>query len=170
MEVDMLLEIYEKHPFNVIQVSFFSLISFIVSLNLKQQILSQLKIEKENMEMKPYVVEPKPIELIKMSISTGNELMSLLNDSKRRMNVNELVIEEGCGNELKENLKICGFYHLKKLTVKRNSLKNLNSLVISNNGELESIEIEIGQPYDKENQTYYAPFEKVKTVEISSIF
>ena len=121
------------------------------------------------MELIPFV-ESKPVELIKMSISTGDELMSLLNDSERRMNVNELVIEERCGNELKEeNLKICGFYHLKKLTVKRNSLKNLNSLVISNNGELESIEIEDGQPYDKENQTYYAPFEKVKTVVISSI-
>ena len=126
--------------------------------------------KKGNMEMKPYVVESKPVEIIKMSISTGDELMSLLNDSERRMNVNELVIEEGCGNELKIDLKICGFYHLKKLVVKKNSLKNLNSLVISNDSELESIEIEDGEPYDIENQTYYAPFENVKIVEISSIF
>ena len=73
-------------------------------------------------------------------------------------------------NELKEDLKICGFYHLKHLTVQKNSLKNLNSLVISNDSELEIIEIEDGEPYDIENQTYYAPFENVKTVEISSIF
>ena len=116
------------------------------------------------------IVKPKPEILITMCISTGFELMSLLNDSERRMNVNELVIEEGCGNELKEDLKICKLDHLKKLTVKRNSLKNLNSLVISNDNELESIEIEDGQDLDEENQTYYAPFKKVKTVEISSIF
>ena len=87
---------------------------------------------------KKLVVESKPIELMTMSISTGDELMSLLNDSERRMNVNELVIEEGCGNELKIDLKICGFENLKKLIVKKNSLQNLNSLVISNNSELES--------------------------------
>ena len=96
--------------------------------------------------------------------------MSLLNDSERRMNASELLIEEGCGNELKEDLKICGMDHLKKLTVKKNSLKNLISLIISNDNELEIIEIEDGEPYDKENQTYYAPFENVKIVEISSIF
>ena len=170
MEVDMLLMTYKKHPLNVIQVSFFSFISFIVSLYLKQQILSHLKIEKENNMELMSIVKPKPEILITMCISTGFELMSLLNDSERRMNVNELVIEEGCGNELKEDLKICGFYHLKHLTVQKNSLKNLNSLVISNNDELEIIEIEDGEPYDIENQTYYAPFEKVNSVEISSIF
>ena len=95
--------------------------------------------------------------------------MSLLNDEEKK-NVSEIVIEEDCGNELKEDLKICKLDHLKKLTVKKNSLKNLISLIISNNDVLESIEIEDGEPYDKENQTYYAPFEKVKIVEISSIF
>ena len=97
-----------------------------------------------------------------MSISTGFELMSLLNDSERRMNVNELVIEEGCGNELKIDLKICGFDNLKKLIVKKNSLQNLNSLVISNNDELEIIEIEDG---DYKTGAFY----NVKIVEISSI-
>ena len=36
----------------------------------------------------------KPVELVKMSISTGDELTSLLNDEERRMNVSEIVIEE----------------------------------------------------------------------------
>ena len=116
------------------------------------------------------IVKPKPEILITMCISTGFELMSLLNDSERRMNVNELVIEEGCGNELKEDLKICRFENLKKLIVKKNSLKYLNSLVISNNSELESIVTEDGQDWDSKNETWYAPFEKVKSVEISSIF
>ena len=118
---------------------------------------------------KKLVVESKPVELMRMSLSIGDELTSLLNDEEKK-NVREIVIEEDCGNELKIDLKICGFYHLKKLTVKRNSLKNLNSLVISNDNELESIEIEDGENWDNENQTYYAPFEKVKIVEISSIF
>ena len=84
------------------------------------------------------------VKLVRISISTGDELMSLLNDEEKRLSVNELVIEEGCGNELKEDLKICGFENLKKLIVKKNSLMNLNSLNISNNSELESIETEDG--------------------------
>ena len=55
--------------------------------------------KKWNMEMKPGVVKPKPVELMRMSISTGNELMSLLNDQKKK-SVSKLEIEEGCGNEL----------------------------------------------------------------------
>ena len=104
-----------------------------------------------------------------MSISKGNKLMSLLNDEEKE-SVSELVIEEGCGNDLKIDLKICGFENLKKLIVKKNSLQNLNSLVISNNSELESIVIEDGPDWDDENETWYAPFEKVKSVEITSIF
>ena len=121
-------------------------------------------------EVKPVVVKPKPAELIKMNISTGNELMSLLNDEENKENVSELVIEEDCGNELIDELKIYGFDHLKKLIVKKNSLKYVNSLVISNNSELESMVIEHGQNKDSENNTWYSPFENVKSVTLSSIF
>ena len=121
------------------------------------------------MEVKPVVVKPKPVELMKMSVSKGNKLMRLMNDEEKK-NVSELVIEEGCGNELKIDLKICGFDNLKKLIVKKNSLQNLNSLVISNNSELESIETEDGSSWDEKNESFYAPFENVKSVEISSIF
>ena len=166
MEKDglLLFILYLAHPFNLIQVSFLSFISFIVSSNLKQQILSHLKIEKENNMELMSIVKPKPEILITMCISTGFELMSLLNDSERRMNVNELVIEEGCGNELKIDLKICGLENLKRLIVKKNSLKNLNSLVISNNSELESIEVEDSNWFEQN-----IPFYNVKSVEISSI-
>ena len=116
------------------------------------------------------VIKPKSIELMKMNISTGDKLINLLIDSEGKMNVSELVIGEGCGNELGIDLKICGLDHLKKLIVKKNSLKNLDSLIISKNYELESIEIEDGLGWDSENQTYYAPFENVNSVEISSIF
>ena len=125
---------------------------------------------KKEKEKKPIVIKTKPVVLMKMNISKGDELTSLLNNSERRVKVGELVIGEGCGNELEIDLKICGLDHLKKLIVKKNSLKNLGSLIISKNYELESIEIEDGQLYDSKNETYYAPFENVKIVEISSIF
>ena len=115
------------------------------------------------------VVETEVEESGKCSISKGVELESLLKDSEKRMNVNELVIEEGCGNELNGDSWICRLNHLKKLIVKKNSLKNLSMLVISNNNELESIVIEDGQNYDKENDTWYAAFENVKVVEVSSL-
>ena len=121
-------------------------------------------------DVKPVVVKPKPVELIKMNISTGNELMSLMNDKEKKKKVNELVIEEECGNELKEDLKFCGFDWLEKLIVKKNSLKYLNSLVISNNSELESIVIEDGafEWSDESKNTGFGYH--IKSVEISSIF
>ena len=121
---------------------------------------------------KPEIKKPvvkKPAQLKKVSISRGDELMDLLNDEEKKRSVSELVIEEGCGNELKEDLKISGFDYLKKLVVKKKSLMNLNSLVISDNGELESIRTEDGGDFDKENKTWYAAFEKVKSVVITSI-
>ena len=88
------------------------------------------------------------------------------------MSVSELIVEEGCGNDLRIDLKICGFENLKKLIVKKNSLKNLKSLVISNNENLENIDIENekGEKDEKEDgYEYSAAFENVKSVEISSI-
>ena len=108
--------------------------------------------------------------LISMSISTGNELMSLLNYEEKMDSVSELVIEEGCGNDLKIDLKICGFENLEKLIVKKNSLMNLNSLVILNNSEMESIEIEDGDGgYSDESMNTGVGY-NIKSVEISSIF
>ena len=76
----------------------------------------------------------------------------------------ELEIGENCGNELK-CFKLIGFDHLKKLIIHKNSLRNLDSLVISNNNELTIIEIEDG--YELGNTGVCC---NVKNVEISSIF
>ena len=73
--------------------------------NLKQQILYHLMIVRKNMELMS-VIKPKSIELMKMNISTGDKLINLLIDSEGKMNVSELVIGEGCGNELGIVLKI----------------------------------------------------------------
>ena len=80
--------------------------------------------------------------------------------------VSELTIAEGCGNNIKEEFQICNYPLLKKLIVKKNSLKYLNSLVISNNSELESIVTEDGDGYPD----YSGAFYYVESVEISSIF
>ena len=69
-------------------------------------------------------------------------------------------------NDLTISYDLC----LESVVIKKNSLKNLNSLVISNNPQLSSIVIEDGDGWDSLLQSYCAPFENVKSVKISSIF
>ena len=77
--------------------------------------------------------------VVQISIHKGNELINLLNDEKKKKKVYELIIEEGCGNELREKIQISGFDHLESLTVKSNSLMRVQSLTIQDNPYLESI-------------------------------
>ena len=53
-----------------------------------------------------------------------------------------MIIEEGFGNDYFGNLVIENYPNLEKIVVKKNSLKNLNSLKICNNDKLKTIEIE----------------------------
>ena len=104
-----------------------------------------------------------PLELY--SLRVENELK----EEDIHFGLEELEIGENCCNDLK-CFKLIGFDRLKKLTLHKNSLKNLDSLVISNNNELEIIEIEDGEyGYGDESRDtgvcYYA-----KNVELSSIF
>ena len=100
-----------------------------------------------------------PFELY--SIKVENELK----EEDIHYDLEELEIGQNCCYELK-CFKLIGFDHLKKMILKKNSLKNLNSLVISNNKELTIIEIEDGDGYPD----YTGAFYYVKSVEISSIF
>ena len=59
---------------------------------------------------------------------------------------------------------------LETIVIKKNSLKNLNSLVISNNPQLSSIVTEDGEEWNSELQSFNAACENVKSVEITSIF
>ena len=77
--------------------------------------------------------------VVQISIHKGNELINLLNDEKKKKKVYELIIEEGCGNELREKIQISGFDHLESLTVKSNSLMRVQSLTIQDNPYLENI-------------------------------
>ena len=74
-----------------------------------------------------------------------------------------MIIEEGFGNDYFGNLVIENYPNLEKIVVKKNSLKNLNSLKICNNEKLKTIEIE--GSYLDDNGTFY----NVKNVIIESI-
>ena len=92
-----------------------------------------------------------------------------LKEEDIHFDLEELEIGENCCNELK-CFELIGFAHLKKLIFHKNSLKNLDSLVISNNNELTIIEIENGEHgYGDESMNTGVCY-NVKNVEISSIF
>ena len=92
-------------------------------------------------------------------------LKDIANDRIVHSLIHELVIDEGCGNDYKGDLLLCGFDYLDRIVVKKNSFMNVNSLKISDNCVLKSIEIE-----DSEG-TYgscLGSFVNVKTVLITS--
>ena len=76
----------------------------------------------------------------------------------------EIVIGDDCLDNI-ECFKLIGYDHLKKLILHKNSLKNLDSLVISNNIELKIIDIKDG---DESRDTGICC--NAKNVELSSIF
>lgn len=80
----------------------------------------------------------------KRVIKNEDELRELLNSENDRIQLCELVIEEGCGNEMKDDLELCGFVNLRLIVLKKKSLMNLNSLKVSENRRLERIETEDG--------------------------
>ena len=57
----------------------------------------------------------------------------------------------------------CNYPNLEKIVVKKNSLKNLNSLKICNNEKLKTIEIEDSEEWEE------GAFQNVKNVIIESI-
>ena len=74
-------------------------------------------------------------------------------------------MNEGLCNSLTSNLTISNNPCLLLIDIKKNSLKNLNSLVISNITQLSSIITGDGE-YGENNGVFYY----VKSVEFSSIF
>ena len=77
--------------------------------------------------------------------------------------IEEMIIEEGFGNDYYGNLVIDNYPNLQSIVVKKNSLQNLNSLKICNCEKLKTIEIEDG---DSGND---AALHNVKNVIIESI-
>ena len=113
-------------------------------------------------------------KMVKKDINDLEKRQLVIRKNRHLSQLNQLVsvleFAENCCNDLEIDLRICNYSNLERIVVKKNSLKNLKRLVISNNCKLESMVIEDGQSWDYDNKTCNAPFEKVKIVEISSIF
>ena len=81
----------------------------------------------------------------------------------------ELVIEEGCGNDIHTDLCFNGLYNLKVLRVRTECFRNITDLEISNNNSLEIIEIEDGKGWSSYTGSLNTAFENVCRVVIKSI-
>ena len=90
----------------------------------------------------PYLEDySKSIQYESTSI-TSEELQELLGNEEQKDSLKELVIGDGCCNDLREDLVIEGFHNLKKIVILKNSLRNITSLKIQNNENLKEIEID----------------------------
>lgn len=79
-----------------------------------------------------------------------------------------ITVNEGFCNEMTSDLVISGYSCLEELIIKKDSLKNLNVLKISDNPVLQKIETGDGE-YDRSvDKVFKAPFLSVKTVIIES--
>ena len=125
---------------------------YLVSTNLKNQISSSLDYN-HNVVCQPLII-------------TSNSNCAKLQQSGWK----SITVNEGLCNSMTNDLTISYDPCLESVVIKKNSLKNLNSLVISNNPQLSSIVTEDSQGWNSQSQSYNAPFENVKSVEISSIF
>ena len=121
------------------------------------------KLKLDNGETYDYVSER--IDIIQEKIENEGQLRELLNNEEKKRNVKKLVIGEGCGNEMNDDLELCGFDNLESIVVKEDSLKNLNSLKISDNPELKSIETEDGYWNNRDSTCAFC---NVKNVTITS--
>ena len=79
-----------------------------------------------------------------------------------------ITINEGLCNSMRSDLIISNYPCLQSIVLKRNTLKYLNSFVISNNPQLTTLTIEDGTWYSDTNIESVSAF--VNNVEISSIF
>ena len=79
-----------------------------------------------------------------------------------------ITVNSGRCNSMRGNLSISNYRCLQSIVLKRNTLKYLNSFVISNNPRLSTLTIEDGTYYSLTNIESVCSF--VNTVEISSIF
>ena len=77
-----------------------------------------------------------------VSISNTSEFRNLLNNSNKKEEVKELIVNENCCNDMNDDLEISGFENLEKIIVKRWALQKLNSLKICNCEKLKIIETE----------------------------
>ena len=105
----------------------------------------------------------KPLEIKRIRIERE------LKEEDIHFGLEEIEIGKDCLDNI-ECFKLIGFDRLKKLILHKNSLKNLDSLVISNNNELTIIEIEDGEDRSFDESRNTGVCYNVKNVKVSSIF
>ena len=104
----------------------------------------------------------KMMNLKTVSISNTSEFRNLLNNSNKKEEVKELIVNENCCNDMNDDLEISGFENLEKIVFRKDCLRFLNSLQIRGNENLKSILV-------NDTDTYDGALEKVKKVIIESI-
>lgn len=72
-------------------------------------------------------------------VNSGRDLQLILSDKSMKNSIKQLLICEGCGNELMIDLFLSGFANLEYILFEKKTLMNLRSLTISNNPRLEQI-------------------------------
>ena len=87
---------------------------------------------------------PRRRHPISFTAMKREEILQVLNDNDWKQKLERLYVDENCGNNIVDQLKICGFQNLVSIVIKKNSLQNLLSLEISDNPKLQTIETEDG--------------------------
>ena len=128
----------------------FILLFHIVSSNLQTMIISSLGIRSCSAAQS-------------LTVSSDSDCEKLHQDRWKSITVNS-----GLCNSMRGNLSISNNACLQSIVLKRNTLKYLNSFVISNNPQLSTLTIEDGTYYSTTNIESVCSF--VNNVEISSIF
>lgn len=77
-------------------------------------------------------------------IQNESELQELRNNKVIKRIIKVIVIKENCGNEMKDDLVLCGFQKLETIIVEKNALRKVKSLIIEDNPCLQMIKTEAG--------------------------
>ena len=103
------------------------------------------------------------------SINFKNAIILSFELPEFEKDIEEMIIESGSGNDYYWNLIIQNYPNLQSIIVKKNSLKNLNSLKICNCEKLQKIEIEDGDKWEGNGDSKNGAFYNVRNVIIESI-
>lgn len=119
----------------------------------------------------PFVGDDDDEELESITVDDDDELLDILNNDNMKATLGELIIDEGVGNDWTDDLCITGFANLRRIIVKKNSLKNLDTLTVTQNPRLKYFRAEKGQEkWEKDTDTAYAACEKIKHLTFSGIY
>ena len=97
------------------------------------------------------------------TLSSQNDIENLMNNLLIKVILNKLIINYN-GEGITSDLVIDNFLRLEEIMVMENSLQDLNTLKISNNKELKTIEIGDYAFYDVKNVIIESIFKKILNI------